>query len=123
MQGSKLCYKVDITEVVAPSPCPGAVADNLGVLSGRVPVLSGHPIIRGKHWYIGRETRGSGGGGGVAVGDQGAVGRPQGKEENGRSFLCYQKRLLVCSHLCLFFVYVFESLADFPQLKMKSTQW
>ena len=44
------------------TPCPGAVADNLGVLSGRVPVLSGYPITRGKHWYIGRETRGSGGG-------------------------------------------------------------
>ena len=66
------------------TPRPGAVADNLGVLSGRVPVLSGYPIIRGKHWYIGRETRGSsGGGGGLAVGDRGAVGRPQGKEENG----------------------------------------
>ena len=66
------------------TPCPGAVADNLGVLSGRVPVLSGYPIIRGKQRYIGRETRGTGGGGGgVAVGDQGAVGRPQGKEENG----------------------------------------
>ena len=66
------------------TPRPGAVADNLGVLSGRVPVLSGYPIIRGKHWYIGRETRGSsGGGGGLAAGDQGAVGRPQGKEENG----------------------------------------
>ena len=46
------------------TPCPEAVADNLGVLSGRVPVLSGYPIIRGKHWYIGRETRGSGRGGG-----------------------------------------------------------
>ena len=46
------------------TPRPGAVADNLGVLSGRVPVLSGYPIIRGKHWYIGRETRGSSGGGG-----------------------------------------------------------
>ena len=44
------------------TPCPGAVADNLGVLSGRVPVLSGYPITRRKHWYIGRETRGSGGG-------------------------------------------------------------
>ena len=66
------------------TPCPGAVADNLGVLSGRVPVLSGYPVIRGKHWYIGWETSGSGGGGGgVAVGDQGAAGRPQGKEENG----------------------------------------
>ena len=40
------------------------------------------------------------------------------------SFLTPQseKRFLVCSHLCLFLVYVFENLADFPQLKMKSTQ-
>ena len=66
------------------TPCPGAVADNLGVLSGRVPVLSGYPIIRGKQRYIGPETWGTGGGGGgLAVGDQGAVGRPQGKEEDG----------------------------------------
>ena len=34
----------------------------------------------------------------------------------------FKKRFLVCSHLCLFLVYVFENLADFPQLKMKSTQ-
>ena len=58
------------------TPCPGAVADNLGVLSGRVPVLSGYPIRQG-----GRQ--GGPVGGGVAVGDQGAACRPQGKEENG----------------------------------------
>ena len=33
-----------------------------------------------------------------------------------------KKLLLVCSHLCLFLVYVFENLADFQQLGMNSTQ-
>ena len=29
---------------------------------------------------------------------------------------------LVCPHLCLFLVFVLENLADFPQVKIKSTQ-
>ena len=67
------------------TPRPGAVADNLGVLSGRVPVLSGYPIIRGKHWYIGRETRGSSGGGGVGSGRPGRGGSPTGERRKWHS--------------------------------------
>ena len=67
------------------TPCQGAVADNLGVLSGRVPVLSGYPIIRGKHWYIGRETRGSGGGGGGGSGRPGRGGSPTGERRKWHS--------------------------------------
>ena len=39
-----------------------------------------------------------------------------------KSYVCYQKRFLVCCPFCLFLVYGFENLADFPQSKMKSTQ-
>ena len=42
--------------------------------------------------------------------------------KSSRAFLCYQKRFVVCSHLCLFLVFVLENLDDFPHVKISPNQ-
>ena len=41
---------------------------------------------------------------------------------SSRGFLCYQKKILVCPHLCFFPVFVLGTLAHLPQVKMRTTQ-